>query len=206
MNAAQPAPAGFWRRSAAWLLDALLLSGAALVLAWPRVHPAWHALVGMTTVMASEAGRALADALMSGRQLSDVAGDLLHDARLHAAAASVQSAAWDLLWPLLLGYALLAAPWHILGECSRWRGSAGKRALGLAVADCDGCRLSLPRAALRHVAGLLSWLTLNLGHLLAAMPPQRRALHDYIAGARVVQAPPAAVRPRIRPSTPAAQR
>jgi hypothetical protein len=39
---------------------------------------------------------------------------------------------------------------------------------------------------LRHAAGSLSWLTLNLGHLLAALPPHKRALHDWIAGARVV--------------------
>ena len=49
------------------------------------------------------------------------------------------------------------------------------------------CRTqSLPRAGVRHVAGLLSWLTLNIGHLMAAVPPQKRALHDYVAGARVV--------------------
>ena len=38
---------------------------------------------------------------------------------------------------------------------------------------------------MRHVAALASWLTGNLGHALAAVPPQKRALHDYIAGARV---------------------
>ena len=42
-------------------------------------------------------------------------------------------------------------------------------------------------AVLRHVAGLLSWLTLNLGHALALLPPDKRALHDYIAGTRVVR-------------------
>src|SRR3546814_8479267 len=32
---------------------------------------------------------------------------------------------------------------------------------------------------------LASWLTFNLGHALAALPPQKRALHDYLAGTRV---------------------
>src|SRR5678815_6023522 len=63
---------------------------------------------------------------------------------------------------------------------------SGKRALALQVTDLQGRRLDGARAAARHVAGALSWLTLNLGHALAAVPPQKRALHDYIAGTRVV--------------------
>jgi hypothetical protein len=55
----------------------------------------------------------------------------------------------------------------------------------LRVTDLQGRRLDLGRAAIRHVAGLASWLTLNLGHALAALPPQHRALHDYLAGTRV---------------------
>ena len=55
----------------------------------------------------------------------------------------------------------------------------------MVVADADA-RATLPRVAVRHVAGALSWLTLNLGHALAAVPPQKRALHDYIAGLHVV--------------------
>ena len=184
--AAISAPAGFWHRYAAWSLDAAILLAAALLLAWPRLVLAWHALGAATRELVASAGQALADTLMAGTQLPQLAGALLHDARLHAAAGAVQSACWQLLWPLLLGYAVMAAPWHVIGECSRWQGSPGKRALGLAATDLHGRTQSLPRAGVRHVAGLLSWLTLNLGHLMAAVPPQKRALHDYVAGARVV--------------------
>jgi hypothetical protein len=55
----------------------------------------------------------------------------------------------------------------------------------LVVPPVDGRPPTRPRAAPRHAAAALSWLTLNLGHALAALPPQKRALHDYIAGARV---------------------
>ena len=54
--------------------------------------------------------------------------------------------------------------------------------------DERGGRIGLVRAAQRHLAGALSWLTLNVGHLLAAIPPRRRSLHDRIAGTQVVQA------------------
>jgi len=39
---------------------------------------------------------------------------------------------------------------------------------------------------LREAASLLSWLTLNLGHALALAAPRRQALHDRIAGTRIL--------------------
>ena len=184
---ATSAPAGFWHRYAAWSLDAAILFAAALLLAWPRLQLAWQTLGAAAKGLVASAGQALADTLMAGTRLPQLPAALLQDERLYAAASAVQSATWQLLWPLLLGYAVLAAPWHVIGELSRWRGSAGKRAMGLAATDLHGRTLSLPRATLRHVAGLLSWLTFNLGHLMAGLPPPKRALHDYVAGARVVR-------------------
>src|SRR5690606_33742877 len=39
----------------------------------------------------------------------------------------------------------------------------------------------------RHAAGALSWLTLNIGHALVLLRPDRRALHDLVSGTAVVQ-------------------
>lgn len=186
-TAAAP-PAGFWHRYAAWSLDAAVLGGIVTLVAWPRLHTAWQALGLAFRDAVAGIGEAMADALMAGIPLPRLADALLADPRLQAAAASLQAGLWQLCWPLLLGYALLAAPWHVVPECTRWRGSPGKRALGLAVTDLQGSTQSPARAALRHVAGLLSWLSLNLGHALAALPPHKRALHDYVAGTRVVHA------------------
>lgn len=184
-TAAAP-PAGFWHRYAAWSLDAAVLGGVAVLAAWPRLHAAWQALGLAFQEAVAGIGGAMAEAMMAGTPLPRLADTLLADPRLQAAAAGLQAGLWQLCWPLLLGYALLAAPWHVIPECTRWRGSPGKRALGLAVVDMEGRTLTPARAGLRHAAGLLSWLTLNLGHALAAVPPQKRALHDYIAGTRVV--------------------
>lgn len=188
-DACSGAPAGFWHRYAAWSLDAGVLLLAVLCLEWPRLRLAWTAIGHACRALVSAAGQVLADALMSGTRLPQLSATLLQEPRLHAAAAALQAALWQLAWPVLLAYALLALPWHVLGEASRWRGSPGKRAFGLAAGDLHGQRLSLPRAGARHVAGLLSWLSLNLGHLLAALPG-RQALHDRIAGARVLHAGP----------------
>jgi len=90
--------------------------------------------------------------------------------------------------PFALACAGIALLWHALGEASRWQGSPGKRAFGLVVTDLDGHPPRIARAFGRQIAGVASWITLNLGHLLAMLPPQHRALHDYIAGARVLRA------------------
>ena len=46
-----------------------------------------------------------------------------------------------LLWPVLAGYVLLAAAWHVLGSASRLQGSPGKHAFGLQVGDLRGLGL-----------------------------------------------------------------
>jgi hypothetical protein len=38
---------------------------------------------------------------------------------------------------------------------------------------------------LRHAAGALSWLLLNLGHAIAGWRADHRALHDLLAGAQL---------------------
>jgi hypothetical protein len=82
-------------------------------------------------------------------------------------------------------------PWAVLFEQSRWQATPGKRALGLRVTDTQGRRLLAGHALQRHLAAGLSWLTLNLGHALAAVPPHL-ALHDRISGTRVVSSTPSA--------------
>jgi uncharacterized RDD family membrane protein YckC len=98
----------------------------------------------------------------------------------------VQDALWALLVPWCVAYAQLAFAWHVAGDLSPWRASPGKHALGLRVEALDGAAPTAPQAMLREAAGALSWLTLNLGHALALLPPRRQSLHDRIARTRVV--------------------
>jgi uncharacterized RDD family membrane protein YckC len=187
MTAATPAAAGFWRRTFAWMLDFLVLGTLAALLARTPMQRGWEAGFAAARLLSERAAQALVDGMLDGVRLPALVQSLLHDPKLLEPAASLQAALWQATLPWLLGYALLALGWHVGGELSPWQGSPGKHALGLRVTDLQGRRLSPPRVGLRHVAGLLSWLTLNLGHLLAALPPHRRALHDRIAGARVVR-------------------
>lgn len=164
-----------------------MLATAAAVLAWPRIAAGWSESHAAAIRLSERTAQALVDGMLDGTRLPVLVQSLLHDPRLIESATALQSGLWRLATPFLLGYALLALAWHVGGELSPWQGSPGKHLLGLRVTDLQGRRLSLPRALLRHVAGLLSWLTLNLGHALAAVPPQKRALHDHVAGARVVR-------------------
>jgi uncharacterized RDD family membrane protein YckC len=64
----------------------------------------------------------------------------------------------------------------------------GKMLVGVRVIGASGGPIGYPRALARYLAWLLSALPLLLGFVLAAARPDRRALHDLIAGTRVVRA------------------
>jgi uncharacterized RDD family membrane protein YckC len=64
----------------------------------------------------------------------------------------------------------------------------GKMLVGARVVNVSGEPVGYPRALARYLAWFLSVLPLLLGFVLAAVRPDRRALHDLIVGTRVVRA------------------
>ncbi|HET6602886.1 MAG TPA: RDD family protein [Xanthomonadaceae bacterium] len=158
--------AGFWKRYAAYFLDALLVNFASSVL---------------TTILAP-------------LLLADLFGPML--ALLDPAAPPAIEDLQALMWALadrapwlaavsLAAYVVLAWPYFALMESSAQQATVGKLAVGIRVTDFEGRRIGFGRASARFFATTLSWLTLNLGHALAAWTPHKRALHDYVAGTRV---------------------
>lgn len=176
--------AGFGQRTLAWSLDLALLSPLLLWLGWPPLARAFAALMAW---LAQVQGWML-DRLLSGDAATSpmaLAQALLADP-VQGAAAQAQVAQFTgavVHVGLLAGG--VAALYFVAFEASTWQATPGKRLLGLRVETVDGARPSVVRALARHVAGLASWLTLNLGHLLVALRADRRALHDLIAGTRV---------------------
>lgn len=185
-------PAGFWRRAAAWSLDA---SPAAVLALLACSGPPWSARVALR-----EAWQPLVDTL--AHRMVDVAmgvdatpgiaalvaltGGALRDPAVLSAAGAVQAALVSLAGPPLLAFIALFAAWCVAFERSPLRATPGKRALGMHVAALDGSAPRTGRLLLRFTAGALSWLSLNIGHMLAAVPPAHAALHDRASGTRVL--------------------
>lgn len=165
------APAGFWKRYVAYFLDALVLCVPVQLLSM-----LYFAIAG---------GSQLGPLLQL--LLSVAAGDPALVDPLALMASALALLAQGLLVSVVL-YVVLAAAYFIGFEASPRQGTPGKWALGLRVTDAAGQRLTWAHAAWRFLAATPSWLTLNLGHALAAWTPERRALHDYLAGTRVLVA------------------
>lgn len=176
-------PAGFWQRYVAWSLDAALVAilispflsaGIAQdARAFDAAFSNW--LVTFYTKLATQ---------MDASGLPPLS--LLADTTLRQDLASIQRALLQLVGPPALAFAMVGGLYHVASDTSRWQGSLGKRALRLQVADREGRRIGIARAVGRHLAGAASWLTLNVGHAMAAVPPRHRALHDVLSGTRVL--------------------
>ena len=178
-------PAGFWMRATAWSLDAACLLPLVALLGHARMGDALEQMHAAQEAMATAMPRLLEQAMGSLPDPMTLARLWLADPALAAASAGLQSALTDLLLTPLLLYALLACVWSVGFEASAWQATPGKRALGLTVVDRDGRRLRHGGALLRFLAAGLSWLSLNIGHALAAFPPHL-ALHDHASGTRVL--------------------
>lgn len=188
MNAAPPRPtAPFLRRSLAWLLDAACLAALATVLTWRWTAPAAAAALATARALSDAVAQRLVEGMLAGAPLPVLVHALVREPALLLAAQRVQDALWSLFAPWCLAYAVLAFAWHVAGDLSPWRGSPGKRWLGLRVEGLDGRDATPAQAAWREAGSALSWLTLNLGHALALVPPRRQSLHDRIARTRVVE-------------------
>ncbi len=69
----------------------------------------------------------------------------------------------------------------------RFATTPGKAALKMKIVRPDGSPVTYARALGRNLAEFLSGALLGIGYLIAAFDPQRRTLHDRIAGTVVIK-------------------
>ena len=62
-----------------------------------------------------------------------------------------------------------------------------KMALGIQITTVDGEPIGLGTAILRYIGYFVSALILLIGYLMIAFTPEKRGLHDYIAGTIVIK-------------------
>lgn len=153
-SATDTAPAGFWIRLGAYILDWVILQAMLTLLTLPWTEPLGK----------------LQEAARTELQAPSPDYDLLARFFLISLAISL---------PLALAYNTF-----FIGR----RGATpGKQLLGLRVVREDGTKLGYGQAAARYLAELVTMLTFGAGYVMIAFHPEKRALHDLIAGTRVLQ-------------------
>jgi uncharacterized RDD family membrane protein YckC len=166
------APAGFWKRYVAYSIDVVI--------------------VGIVLDLFS--GLFLSVPAGQMQQLKAILAALQNQQELSQAQTALLTQAVGTLSHLLVvssvAYMVMAGAYFAFFESSAWQATPGKRMVGIRVTDGEGRRIGRGRAFARFFAAGLSWITLNIGHALAAIPPQQRALHDYLADTRVENSDP----------------
>ena len=184
------APATFWRRYAAYSVDvAAVVVIAVPLLAWQMagVPAAFDAAVEALQLRLWDL---LDGALMDPAGPLELARRWADDPGLRAGIAALADVVLDAVVVAMLVLVLVAAVWFVGFESSARQATPGKAALGLRVTDADGDRPPFGRVLARFLAGAPSWALLHLGHAMAGWTRERRALHDLVAGTRVLQRDP----------------
>ena len=182
--------AGFWPRAVAWLIDAALIAVPVGVATGLLGDGRGDALASQWRGLGVTMGEAMMAAAVRGdAPLAMLQSWAAADGPLRRAITDFVASLYAAAWPVVALFALLALLVWPLQEAGRHHATLGKRALGLRVETVACAPPGPARAYRRHVAGSLSWLTLNIGHLLAATAPRHQALHDRIARTYVVWHP-----------------
>ena len=150
-------PAGFWARLAAYLLDRIILLPV-FMLVWVPISDAQH-----WQRMPPEMPAQLTDASLEKFE--------------------TEWTGWAdrglIVWlPLFMVYEVLFN--------GAFGATLGKMAIGARIRMINGSRISYSRAMLRWWAERLSEFMFYAGFLMIAIRPDKRALHDFLAGTKVV--------------------
>jgi uncharacterized RDD family membrane protein YckC len=151
--------AGFWKRVAAYILDAIILY-----------------IPGM--LIQKMMGGDAAEAAMKQAQLASP-GD-------PQVMLTALSEFYSTMLPAILIITVITWLYFAICESSVWQATVGKLALGIRVTDMHGQRISFPRALGRYPAKYLSTLIFCIGFLMVAWTRRKQGLHDLIASTLVL--------------------
>jgi uncharacterized RDD family membrane protein YckC len=151
--------AGFWKRVASYILDAIIL------------------YIPQTLIEKAFGVDAAKEALQQAA--TNAAGDM----NLVLAA---QAHFYSTMWPAMLLTFVVGWIYFAACESSAWQATPGKLALGIRVTDMDGGRISFPRALGRYLAKILSFMILFIGVLMVAWTQRKQGLHDLICSTLVL--------------------
>lgn len=84
-------------------------------------------------------------------------------------------------------YVLLSIAYAVVLPATSLQGTLGKSLLGLKIIDKEGERISIMRSIGRVLSQIVSAIILYIGYIMIAFHPQKRGLHDIMAGTFVVK-------------------
>lgn len=151
--------AGFWKRVAAYILDAIILYIPSLFISRLLGSAAAEAAMRQAQLSAPTDPQVMMDSLM----------------QYYATMA-----------PAMLLNFVLAWMYYAFCESSAWQATVGKLALGIRVTDMAGKRLTLGRSLARYPGMILSSMILCIGFLMVAWTRRKQGLHDMLAGTLVL--------------------
>lgn len=160
--AAEPIPVGFGARFAAYLVD-LIAVGLLFSLVWGVVS------------------------LVTGIKIPEFAPEKI-PANLSEYWQAIMAYA-DQIRPVMLPYQLCAIGLRLLYDVffnGRFGATPGKMVIGARIVRVDGSNLGYSRAFLRWAASRISDFTFGIGYLMVAVRGDKRALHDLLAGTKVI--------------------
>jgi uncharacterized RDD family membrane protein YckC len=156
-------PCGFWARLGAYIIDSVVLGGM-FYLVWSRldVSRSWP----------------LPEWLALG---NDPAANDAAIRQFFNACKAWSNHAMPIYYPLFFLYDVLMN--------GRFGATVGKMAIGARIVLWDGAPIGYQRAAWRWLAARLSDFLFFAGYLPIAVRADKRALHDLLAGTRVIYKP-----------------
>jgi uncharacterized RDD family membrane protein YckC len=156
-------PCGFWARLGAYVIDASVIFGMFYLL-WSRLALSQHWPIPVWQTLSNDP--ALSDAALK---------------QFWKECQTWGNHAAPVYYPIFFLYDVLMN--------GRFGATIGKMAIGARIVLCDGSPISYRRAAWRWVAARVSDFFFGAGYLLIALRADKRALHDLLAGTRVIYKP-----------------
>lgn len=145
--------AGFWRRFVAHVIDSIILNIAAYVV---EVILLFFIYLGFKDRLGSPAASGLLGFL-----------NAFNDLYVMYFNAGI--------------YLCICFPYFVWGHF-QYQTTVGKKLVRVRVVQQDGSKITLNQSITRWASYLLSYLPFCTGYLMAAFHPEKRALHDLVAG------------------------
>jgi len=155
-------PTGFWARLAAYIIDSIILAVLFSVI-WPGIS----ALTGWT-IPTMPMAEGTVDPAAYLRSLIEY---------------------FDKVMPVLIPYLITTKIIQFAYEVAcngSWGATPGKMAIGARIVRLDGSSIGYKVAILRWLAARISDFLFCVGYLFIAVRSDKRALHDLLAGTKVI--------------------